>query len=1154
MTPTQSGFTYAWTGPNNYSSSTQDPTIANITSAAAGYYKLIVTNSANGCPSYPDSSNVVVTTALPAPTAGSNSPVCTGTDSIKLTASGTGSTFSWTGPNGFTSGTQNPVISPVVAADSGNYLVTQSNGGSCVSPATTVHVSINAVAVPTGVSASPNPICTGNTLTLTATAPNGGTLTWTFPGGGQATGSPVTRTGVTAAMGGTYSVTQTVNGCTLAAATVLVTVHGTPPAPTFIVSNNPICTGNTLTLTASGAAGATFNWTTPTGTSSSNPLVIPSVTTAAGGNYSVTQTDTGCTSPSSATTDVVVNTTPVIGGATGTSPTTCGGTNGYIVISGLISGDTFAVTYSFNGTAENAGNIIANASGLDTIKNLAAGSYTNIVVTLKGCASAPFSGTITLSPPSTPLAPTVGSNSPVCSGNPLTLNASGQGGAAFSWTGPNGFTSNSATPTISNTARTALNGGSYCATQTVANCTSPQACTTVTVDSTPAITTTGSSNPTTCGGTNGSITLNGLIANTLYNVTYTEGSTVIGPTPITANGTGQVIITGLDSGSYTHIFVTVSGCSSNIIAGPIVLANPSTPSAPTVSSNTPVCSGNVIDLRGTGQTGATFSWTGPLSYASSQDSPTISNATTGMTGNYCATQTVAGCTSSPACTAVTVNQTPAISGSSGTNPTTCGGTDGYIVLSGLTAGQTYSITYSYNDTAKGPVSRLANASGFDTIINLAAGSYTNIVVTLLGCPSAPLNGTISLSNPATPPALNVSSPLVICSGNALNLSATGQTTGATFSWTGPNSFTSKQEDTTVSGSATVGMSGSYCVTQTLAGCTSPQACIAVTVNPTPSASAGPVGGFTSCSGSPVTIGGTPQTGSGGTSPYTYTWNNGAASVSNPSVSPTSTTVYDVTVMDTKLCSATSSTTVTVNSNPIASAGGSFTLPNCSPTGIVIGGAPTASGGTGIGTYTYAWSPTAGLTPSNVANPTVQGISNTTTFTVTVTDGNGCLATAQAVVNVVTNTPSASIAPGGSESWCRGTNTSISLTADVSGGSTPFNYAWSGTDISPTNAQAATVNPNSAGSYNYTVTVTDAFNCTASATSTVTVHATPTVSAGAAGGYKICNGSSVTIGGSPTASGGSQPYSYLWSSGASPVSNPTVNPTIKYYLHCNGYRQ
>ena len=129
-TPAQSGYTYSWSGPDGFTSAAQDTSLANVTAANTGEYYLTVKNTANGCPSYPDSALVSIAASLPAPNGGSNSPVCVG-DTIDLTATGSGNTFIWTGPGGFTSSLQNPTIPNATAANAGTYTVTQSDGGAC---------------------------------------------------------------------------------------------------------------------------------------------------------------------------------------------------------------------------------------------------------------------------------------------------------------------------------------------------------------------------------------------------------------------------------------------------------------------------------------------------------------------------------------------------------------------------------------------------------------------------------------------------------------------------------------------------------------------------------------------------------------------------------------------------------------------------------------------------------------------------------------------------------------------------------------------------------------------------------------------------------------------------------------------------------------
>ncbi|HSY76937.1 MAG TPA: immunoglobulin domain-containing protein, partial [Bacteroidia bacterium] len=129
-------------------------------SAPAG---LLIFNSTVNC--YEIYSGVVwnpfwcLCSGVPSITAGAvSTSVCTGS-TISLTSSGGASTYSWTGPNGFTSTLQNPTIANAVLADAGTYSVTASNGcGS--SPVSTVTISVSAgTTVTAGVSASP--ICAG---------------------------------------------------------------------------------------------------------------------------------------------------------------------------------------------------------------------------------------------------------------------------------------------------------------------------------------------------------------------------------------------------------------------------------------------------------------------------------------------------------------------------------------------------------------------------------------------------------------------------------------------------------------------------------------------------------------------------------------------------------------------------------------------------------------------------------------------------------------------------------------------------------------------------------------------------------------------------------------------------------------------------------
>ncbi len=139
-TPTVSGGTYSWTGPNSFTSSAQNPSIPGATTNASGTYSVTVT--VNSITSSPGTTTATVNAAPAAPTAGNNGPVCSGT-TLNLTASTiAGATYSWTGPNSFTSSAQNPSIANATTNASGTYNVNVTLNG-CTSTSATTSATVN---------------------------------------------------------------------------------------------------------------------------------------------------------------------------------------------------------------------------------------------------------------------------------------------------------------------------------------------------------------------------------------------------------------------------------------------------------------------------------------------------------------------------------------------------------------------------------------------------------------------------------------------------------------------------------------------------------------------------------------------------------------------------------------------------------------------------------------------------------------------------------------------------------------------------------------------------------------------------------------------------------------------------------------------------
>jgi hypothetical protein len=335
----------------------------------------------------------------------------------------------------------------------------------------------------------------------------------------------------------------------------------------------------------------------------------------------------------------------------------------------------------------------------------------------------------------------------------------------------------------------------------------------------------------------------------------------------------------------------------------------------------------------------------------------------------------------------------------------------------------------------------------------AGGNYSVTVTDAHGCTatSDPVSVTVNALPPAT---ITPSGSTTFCAGGSVTLTAPA---GYSYSWNGV---------TSTAQAVTVSATGSYSVTVTDGnGCTATSQAVGVTVRSLPSATITPSGPTTFCTGGSVTL--TAPAGSG----YTYSWSPGNATSQAINVSATGT--YTVTVTDTTTgCSASSSASVTVNTNPATptiTPGGATTFCN--------GGSVTLTAPAG---YTYSWS-TGATTQSIVAS--AQG-----SYTVTVTNANGCSATSAATVVTVNPTITA-FGPLTQTVAKNGTPQTLSVTAT---GPT-LKYQWykgaSGNTATKVNSTTNTYKPptNASGTFQYWVRVTSG-TCTAdSATATVTVN-------------------------------------------------------------------
>ena len=465
-----------------------------------------------------------------------------------------------------------------------------------------------------GVTGTPATICPGENVTLAATGIYGVppyTYSW-LPG--PVTGSPATVNPTTTT---TYTLTVTDHCGITTGGTTTITVNPTTP----ITGTLSLCAGNTTPLADATAGGTWSSSTTAVATIGAGTGIVNGVSS---GTSTITYTTAaGCKAYA------VVTVTPLPTTITGT-PVMC-------------QGATTTLNDATPGGAWSSSTpAIATVSATGVVTGVAGGTST-ITYGTPGCAT-----TITVTVNPTPPIPVLTNSSPLCSGDTIYFTATdGTAGVAFSWKGPSGFTAAIPNPFINSAGMS----GTYIYTVTAtsaAGCKSLPATTIVTVNPTPVLTLGESTNPTTCGGTNGTISLevSGLPGGTNYIVSYFDNS-IFHNGPVTSSSSGAIVITGLDSGTFNGIYLTTfPGCKSNKV-GPITLTDPPPPPPPVISSNEPICVDQTLDLYGSDAIPAgTYKWVFPTGATSTLQDPIITTTTYADSGTFILTYDVANCFSS----------------------------------------------------------------------------------------------------------------------------------------------------------------------------------------------------------------------------------------------------------------------------------------------------------------------------------------------------------------------------------------------------------------------------------------------------------------------------------------------------------------------------
>ena len=814
---------------------------------------------------------------------------------------------------------------------------------------------------------------------------------------------------------------------------------------TFTVNNN---TGNLLISSANvseencgnlnGAIDITISGgAMPYSYSWSNGATSEDVANLAAGSYTVTVTDgNGCQTTNSYT---VANNAGSLSATASIVPETCTGGNGSI--GQTVTGGNGVLTYSWD-----SGQITEDISGLST------GTYVATVTDETGCFIentyfvGQTTGDISL----------IGSN--------ITNETCGnvQGAINVTLTGANliySWSNGAITEDVSG-----VSAGNY-----TLQVTNAQGCV---LDAGPfsVINTSGTLGVSTqliteevCGNANGSINMN--IAGGLMPYTFSW-----------SNGATDEDIFNLTAGTYSVTVTDANGCSES--RSVVVGANSGTLSIQNAILTDEVCGDNTgaIDLIPNGGSAPlTFAWSNG---ASSEDLSTLA------TGTYTVIITDQnGCQVNESY--FINNQANSISYTSSVTNEICTNGQGEISLN--TSGGTGPYTYAWS-----------NGGTTSTVSGLSSMTYSVVITDNLGCSIQ--SEVFTIGNTANGMTASAAVTDAACSNNgSIDLTINGGANPLVFAWSNGSST----EDIT----NLVGATYTYTVTDA----NSCEVSGSATVIETNGAIT-----YTFSTVSEICGNGTGSIDlvpAGGSGPYTFLWSNGATT---EDISGLSLGIYSVTITDQNGCSITTSN-IQISNSP-----GSLSIAN------VVATDETCSNGLGnidisitggSAPITFSWS--NGASTEDISNL------SSGTYSVTVTDQNGCDATTQAVINSSAGSLAITQPVVTSENCSNGQG-SVNIT--ITGAANPISYQWSN--------GASTEDLSNLSEGTYSVTVTDGNGCTTTGSYIVTNNGTSLAISGASITDEYCGSGSGSI--TVTVSGGASPYNYSWNNGATTALNDNLS--------------
>ncbi|MBX2893854.1 MAG: autotransporter-associated beta strand repeat-containing protein [Cyclobacteriaceae bacterium] len=1142
-----------------------------ITSALTSNTTITVraTNPTTTCTTLLSGTSVVTVTPIPAtPVVTPAGPVvvCEGSANITLTSDAV-SGNQWYKDGvliaGATATTLNITTNP---SNSGSYTVISTITGCASAVSNAVAVTINALPLTTPVvTPATTTICSGNTVTVNIAGSQAG-INYELIDGVTSLSSPVAGTGgsinlITSALTSnttiTVRATNPVTTCTtLLTGTTVVTVNAIPATPTITPAGPVVvCEGSAnITLTSDAASGN--QWYKDGVLIAVATATTLNITTnpSNSGSYTVISTITGCASVVSNAVAVTINalplTTPVVTPAT---TTICSGNTVTVNIAGSQAGINYelfdGVTSLSSPVAGTGGsiNLITSALTSNTTITVRATNPTTTCTTLLSGTSVVTVTPIPATPVVTPAGPVV-----VCEGSAnITLTSDAVSGNQWY---KDGVLIAGATATTLNITTNPSNSGSYTVISTITGCASAVSnAVAVTINALPLTTPVVTPATTTiCSGNTVTVNIAGSQAGINYELI--DGVTSLSSPVAGTGGSINLITSALTSNTTITVRATnpVTTCTTLLTGTTVVTVN-AIPATPTITPAGPVvvCEGSAnITLTSDAASGNQWYKDGVLIAVATA---TTLNITTNPSnsGSYTVISTITGCASVVSnAVAVTINAlpltTPVVTPAT---TTICSGNTVTVNIAGSQAGINYELFDGVTSLSSpvagtgGSINLITSALTSNTTITVRATNPTTTCTTLLSGTSVVTVTPI----PATP-VVTPAGPVVVCEGSA-NITLTSDAVSGN-QWYKDGVLIAGATATTLNITTNPSNSGSYTVISTITGCASAVSnAVAVTINALPSNTPGvsPVNA-TICSGSNVTV-----TIIGTEPGINYRLLDG--------VTPVSAYVAGTGAAINLVSSAlTANTTLTVEAqNPVT--GCSIILPG---TTIVTVGAtiPTPVISPVSPVTACVGDPSVVLTSSAVSGnqwykdgiPIPGEVNQTLSISTAVVNSGsytvyeiqaGCTSAASVPVNVTINSIASPPVASNPNPICVGqaipTLTAAGSNLNWYSDAALTTLVGTGSPFTPS---ATEVDNLTAGSY--LLYVTQTIGCESPAT-TVTVIVNPAVVANAGVDTNLCNGQSITLGGSPSATGGNGTYTYSWTSVPpgfnSTQSNPVVTPAL-----------